>query len=230
MQQQLTLNMAQPLAFAFDSFIVGENGQVMARLNMLAEQVLSGVLYVWGEPGCGKSHLLQALCQRVQENRISGIYLNCKQLLELPAEAIEGMEHMDVVALDDIDVLAGHEEWEEAMFHFYNRAQMENTSLVFSATTPPQSIGIQLPDLKSRLGAGETYRIKALSDIDKRELLTRTAQQRGFALNDEVADFIMQRSARDTASLQRVIEYLDQISLSEQRKITVPFVKRVLGL
>ena len=230
MQQQLTLNIAQPLAFAFDSFIEGENSQLVARLNMLADQAISGVLYLWGEAGCGKSHLLQALCQRVQENQLAGIYLNCKQLLDLPAEAIDGMEQMDVVALDDVDALAGHDEWEEALFHFYNRAQMENTALVFSAVAPPPSINIQLPDLQSRLCAGETYRVKALSDANKRELLTRTAQQRGFNLNDDVADFIMQRSARDTASLQRAIEYLDQISLSEQRKITVPFVKRVLGL
>ena len=137
---------------------------------------------------------------------------------------------MDVVALDDIDALAGHEEWEEAMFHFYNRAAMENTSLLFSAKSSPQGIAIQLPDLKSRLNAGETYRVSGLSDSEKRQLLTQAAQQRGFHLNEDVADFIMQRSARDTASLQRIIEYLDHTSLSEKRAITVPFVKRVLGI
>ena len=229
MFQQLTLNITQPLAHSFESFVAGSNGQLVARLQMLARGSLAGNVFVWGEPGCGKSHLLQAVCYLVQEHQRQGIYLSCKQLLELPAEAIDGLEHMDLVALDDIDALAGHEEWEEAMFHFFNRAAMESTALLFSARVSPQGIGIQLPDLKSRLNAGETYRLAALSDTDKRRLLTQAAQQRGFHLNDEVADFIMQRSARDAASLQKIIECLDHTSLTEQRRITVPFVKKVLG-
>lgn len=230
MNQQLTLNIIQPLSFAFDSFIEGTNQQLVARLKMLASGGMHGNIYVWGEQGSGKSHLLQAMCQQLQQSDVQGIYLSCKQLLELPGEAIEGLEHMDVVALDDIDALAGHEEWEEAMFHFYNRALMEHTSLVFSAQCSPQAVAVELPDLKSRLNAGETYRLHGLSDSDKRQLLTQTALQRGFNLNDEVADFILQRSARDTASLRRVIEYLDHTSLTEQARITVPFVKRVLGI
>lgn len=229
MQQQLTLNIIQPLAYSFESFVEGENAQLVSRLRMLADGVLAGNLFVWGELGCGKSHLLQAVCDLVQANERQGIYLSCRQLRELPAEAIEGLEHMDLVALDDIDALAGHPEWEEAMFHFYNRAQMESTSLLFSARISPQIIGVELPDLKSRLNAGETYHLAALSDGDKRQLLVQAALQRGFHLNDEVVDFIMQRSARDTRSLQRIIESLDRSSLSEQRRITVPFVKKVLG-
>ena len=229
MYQQLTLNIAQPLAYSFESFVSGSNEQLVTRLQMLADGSLAGNLYVWGDPGCGKSHLLQAVCDLVQDHQRHGIYLSCRQLLELPAEAIEGLEQLDLVALDDIDVLAGHEEWEEAMFHFYNRAAMESTSLLFSARVSPQGIGVQLPDLKSRLNAGETYRLAALSDADKRQFLTQAAQQRGFHLNDDVADFIMQRSARDTVSLQKIIECLDHTSLTEQRRITVPFVKKVLG-
>lgn len=230
MIQQLTLNIIQPLAFAFDSFVEGDNQQLFARLKMLADGGLAGNIFIWGEQGCGKSHLLQALGQQMQQGSLQGVYLSCKELRELPVEAIEGLEHMDVVALDDIDALSGHGEWEEAMFHFYNRAAMENTSLVFSAQTSPQNIDIVLPDLKSRLNAGETYRLVGLNDQGKRHLLTMAAQQRGFHLNDEVADFILQRSARDAASLQKVIENLDQSSLTEQRRITVPFVKRVLGI
>ena len=115
------------------------------------------------------------------------------------------------------------------MFHFYNRAALESTALLFSAGVSSQAVPVRLPDLKSRLAAGETYRVAPLGDADKRQLLTQAAQQRGFHLNDDVADFIMQRSARDTASLQKIIECLDQTSLTEQRRITVPFVKKVLG-
>ncbi|PIE41245.1 MAG: DnaA regulatory inactivator Hda [Gammaproteobacteria bacterium] len=230
MSQQLTLNIMQPLAFAFDTFVEGSNHQLVARLKMLSTGGLSGNIYIWGEQGSGKSHLLQAVCQQCQQSSIQGIYLNCRQLLELPAEAIEGLEHMDLVALDDIDALAGHQEWEEAMFHFYNRAQIEHTSLVFSAVCSPQVIAVQLPDLKTRLNAAETYRVNRLGDVDKHQLLTQAAEQRGFYLNDEVANFIMQRSDRDMASLHRIIEHLDHSSLTEQRKITVPFVKKVLGI
>lgn len=230
MIQQLTLNIIQPLTYGFDSFLAGTNQQLITRLRQLAVGEIMGSFFLWGEAGCGKSHLLQAVCLQVQQVQRQGIYLHGKQLRELPAEAIEGLEHMDLVALDDVDALAGDDAWEEALFHFYNRAMMESTVLLFSAQQSPQTIAVALPDLKSRLNAAETYRVQSLSDADKRLFLTRAAQQRGFHLNDEVADFIMLRSARDTASLQQVIERLDKISLSEQRRITVPFVKRVLGI
>ncbi|MDX1696496.1 MAG: DUF815 domain-containing protein, partial [Ketobacteraceae bacterium] len=105
MFQQLTLNITQPLAHSFDSFVEGANDELVARLKMLAEGQVAGNIYVWGEPGCGKSHLLQAVCDRMQERQRHGIYLSCRQLAGLPAEAIEGLEQMDLVALDDIDVL-----------------------------------------------------------------------------------------------------------------------------
>lgn len=229
MAQQLTLNIAQPLSYGFETFVEGANHHLVTRLKLMACGEMAGNLYMWGEQGSGKSHLLQAVCSLAEESERQVIYLSCGQLLDLPPEAIDGLEFLDLVALDDIDALAGSAEWEEAMFHFYNRAAMEQTDLLFSAACSPQAIKVALPDLKSRLNAGETYRLAALGDKDKRQLLTQAAQQRGFMLSDEVADYIMQRSSRDTATLQRIIERLDHRSLLEQRRITVPFVKQVLG-
>lgn len=228
-QRQLTLPLSGVPDPDFASFFARGNEQLLHRLRRLADGAERGQFYLWGSVSAGKSHLLQALCLQAQDNGLGCLYLAGRELLKLHPDVMADMSGWELLCLDDVDRLLGTAGWEEALFHLYNRQRDSGHSLVITAQLPPRQLPPLLADLQSRFMAMELYQVHSLTDDDKCELLRRAAHARGFALADEVATFILQRSSRDMVSLQQVLQRLDQRSLAEQRLITLPFVKKVMG-
>jgi DnaA family protein len=81
---------------------------------------------------------------------------------------------------------------------------------------------------ESRLASGGVYRLVKLSEKDRIEALKSRAHLKGFELNDQVLHFIITHYRRDTVSLFSLLDRIDNMSLIEQRKITVPFIKSLL--
>lgn len=228
-QRQLALPLSGVPDPDFASFYSRGNEQLVHRLQRLAQGDEHGLFYLWGAPASGKSHLLQALCLQAQDSALDCLYLAGRELLKLHPEVLADMNGWGLLCLDDVDLLLTAPGWDEALFHLYNRQRDSSCSLVVSAQVPPQQLPLRLADLQSRFMAMERYQVHNLSDDDKGQLLRQAAHARGFALTDEVASFILQRSSRDMVSLQQVLQRLDQYSLAEQRLITLPFVKKVMG-
>lgn len=228
-QRQLTLPLSGVPDPDFASFYARGNEQLVHRLQRLARGQEQGLFYLWGAPASGKSHLLQALCLQAQDSGLDCLYLAGRELLKLHPDALADMHGWTLLCLDDVDLLLGVTGWDEALFHLYNRQRDGGQSLVVSAQVPPLQLPPLLADLQSRFMAMERYQVHSLSDDDKGQVLRRAAHARGFALTDEVVSFILQRSNRDLVSLQQVLQRLDQSSLAEQRLITLPFVKKVMG-
>lgn len=222
MNTQLPLAISWRDQATFANFYVGENAQLVDSL----QSDKDSLIYLWGEEGSGKSHLLQAVCQ--QENQRTPAYLPMHEIITLQPEVFEGMEAMSVICIDDIHLIAGKKAWEEALFHFFNRARDLGKRMIISATASPNQIGIQLPDLVTRLGWGAVYQLKPLNDEGKKIALQQRAKNRGLLLPDEVIEFVLRRSVRDTNSLFALLDRLDIASLVEQRKLTIPFVKQYL--
>jgi DnaA family protein len=223
------MNTQLPLGFTwrdqatFANFFNGENSQLVASLKSASEPLI----FLWGEAGCGKSHLLQAVCQMASSNT-QPVYLPMQELLELQPAVFEGMETMNPVCIDDVQLLAGNKEWEEALFHLFNRVRDQGGRMIVSATAPPGQLAIQLPDLVTRLGWGTVYQVKPLNDEGKKVALQQRAKNRGLQLPDEVVEYVLRRSLRDMNSLFELLDKLDVASLVEQRKLTIPFVKQYL--
>lgn len=198
----------------------------------MLEQTASGKqkqsLYLWGESGCGKSHLLQACCKRAAENNISVAYLPMQVFRDKPASILEGLDQQQLVCVDDLHVIAGDRSWEEALFHLYNALNDREAVMLMTATVSPTGIKIGLADLKSRLGWGLVYQLQSLSEEEKYLLLKRKADLRGFELPDEVIEYLKVHCRRDLHSLLSILDRIDQASITEQRKITVPFVKTLI--
>ena len=222
--QQLPLNITLDQDNTFASFLIGKN-QFLLEFLKEAGQSCQEFIYIWGSSGCGKSHLLQAFGNQIE----SVIYIPLKEP-GLAPEMLEGLESFQMVCIDDIEVIAGKQAWEEAIFHLYNRIKDASGSLVISANQPPGEMPITLKDLKSRLTAMTVFKLQTLSDNDKQVLLQQKAAAKGFTLGSEVAQFVLSRSSRDLHYLMKALDQLDSASLVAQRKITVPFVKDVLGL
>lgn len=223
MNKQLPLGITWRDQATFSNFLTGDNGQLVDSLQSANE----ALIFLWGEQGCGKSHLLQAVCQ-VDGQSSQPVYLPMQELLVMQPAVLQGMEMMSPVCLDDVHLIAGNQQWEEAVFHLFNRVREQNGRMIISATGSPGNINIQLPDLVTRLGWGTVYQVKPLDDEGKKIALQQRAKYRGLQLPDEVVEYVLRRSARDTNSLFNLLDRLDIASLVEQRKLTIPFVKQYL--
>ena len=202
------------------------------------DDVQQPFFYIWGGKSSGKSHLLKAICNHYLLNQRSSGYIPLDKSHYFAPTVLDNAEQLDVVCLDNLHAVAGDEEWEKAVFDLFNRireqqglfTQGQKTLLVISADCPPHQLAIALPDLRSRLTWGEVYRLNDLNDEQKRTILQRYAYQKGLELSDEVANFLLKRLDRDLHILIEKLVELDHASLQAQRKLTLPFVKEILGL
>ncbi len=226
MSTQLSLGIALRDNATFANYYTGDNAALLHSLQACVQGVGEQFLYVYGPSGVGRSHLLQACCHATTE--LSALYLPLKTHAELSPEMLEGLEQLHLICLDDVDAIVGMPEWEEALFHFYNRAREQGTRLIVSAECPPQPLKIHLADLHSRLACGLALHIHELSDVQKVAALQLRAHQRGLELSDEVGYFLLNHCPRDMSTLFEVLERLDKASLEAKRKLSIPFIKTVL--
>jgi DnaA family protein len=116
------------------------------------------------------------------------------------------------------------------MFNLFNRVQGAGHALVFAGFDKPAACGITLPDLVTRLAAGPVFTLQALDEQAVQAALQLRARGRGLELPDETAQFLLRRLPRDLTSVFDLLDRLDQASMVEQRRLTIPFVKSVLGI
>ena len=207
-----------------------ESAQVIAALQGFIKGNEEHCLFLWGQGGVGLSHLLQASCHYAQAQGLKVQYLPLKDLAEFsPTSLFDGLELMDLVCLDNVERVLGQLEWEQALFSLYNRLKDGGKRILISAKQGPHQLNITLPDLKSRFSWGLVFQLNAMSDEQKQKALQLRAKLRGLDLSEEVAQFILHRAPRDTHQLFHCLDCLDEASLAEQRKLTIPFVKQVLG-
>lgn len=187
-------------------------------------------VYLSGASGTGKSHLLQAVCNAVDDAGRLAIYLPLAQLVEFPpAEVLDSVRDADAIALDDIDAILGKPDWQEALFHLYNQRIAKEKPMYFAASQPARLLEVELADLKSRLTACLAFQLPAMNDEERVAFLQALGTARGITINDACAIYIVQRSGRSSNDLIAVLEQLDKASLVAKRKISVPFIKELLN-
>jgi len=224
------------LGFQLDKAATLENFQNAATdsqlMQYLREKVIAGqepFTFIWGIPGVGKTHLLQALCHELTCAGGTSMYLPLCRYEQLAPEMLEGLEQLDLVCLDDVDAVAGKSGWEQALFSFYNRARAADVRLAVTAHTPPGELKIQLADLHSRLQAAVVYQLHELTDPEKAELLSRRAKLLGIDLAKPVIDYVLLRHDRRVTALMEFLQALDKLSLQQKRPITIPLVRQLMN-
>ena len=225
--EQIPLRFAWQDGFSFENFYPGENVVTMHRLQQITsgESVDEQFLFLWGFANVGKSHLLQASCQQAAESGLSVAYLPLTEIGDLHPEMFAGLEKLSLVCIDDAQVLAGNKEIEEALFHLYNRMRDAGNKMIVAADVSPNALPIALADLQSRLSWGPVFHLQELNDENKIAALQLRAKTRGFELTEEVGLFLIRRSARDMPSLFALLDRMDEASLAQHRKLTIPFVR-----
>jgi DnaA-homolog protein len=231
----MTITKQVPLHFefranqTFDDFFTGCNLEIISHLQKSIAGNGERQIFLWGQSGLGKSHLLQACCHQAQNQQLSSFYFALSRS-ELPDPGLlKGLYSFDVVCFDDIEHIAGNETWELAFFNFFNLHRDQDHTLILSASCQPNEIAIQLPDLKTRLNWGLTLKMQPLCDDDKITALIFKAGQMGFEISPQAGRFLLTHYDRDWSSLWALLKKLDQASLAAKRKLTVPFLKQILN-
>ena len=221
MPEQLTFELAAPQAPSFDNFLPGANDELVNVLARAARGALreTGVL-IWGAPGCGKSHLLQAAVQAALQSHRTASYVAPDEAVPLDPPVADAL-----VAVDDVDRRDASAQ--AALFTLYNALAASGGQLVAASAVPAARIAVR-DDLRTRLGHGLVYEVAALGDAQKPAALRRFAAARGVSLPDDVIDYLLAHFPRDMASLLRALVALDRASLASRRPITVPFVRALL--
>jgi DnaA family protein len=228
MTTQLPLALRWPRRQRFEHFHPGENAVAVEAVRAAAIDASAPWVFVAGPPGSGRTHLLIAACQAAIDVGRTAQYLPLAGLRGSRAAAIRGMAGSDVLAIDDIDSIAGEAEAEHALFDTFNRYRADGATLLFSAAGAPVSLDIALPDLRSRLGSLTQAVLKPLTDAERRSVLRDQAAARGIELDDIVLDWLFAHHARDLGTLLDLLDTLDRASLAAQRRVTVPFLRNLL--
>ena len=212
---------------SFKNFYAATNTAVIAQIeSCVADKSSESSIYLWGTNSAGKTHLLEAACNKATKENLTSAYVPLKYAQDFKPSILDNLEACQLICLDDVDVIAGQAVWEQALFHLYNRASERHVQMIFTATNNVKECNIELPDLVSRLSWGIVLHIQALSDEDKISALQLRASLRGFELPDNVVTYLLRRVPRDTNALFNLLDDLDKASLVAKRKLTIPLVKQ----
>ena len=218
MAEQLVFPLAPEPAPTFANFVAGPNAEVAEALVRFAAALLAetGVL-IWGAPGAGKSHLLQAM--NAAAAGAGRPVRHCPTPAETPEAPPDARALVTVDAVDRADAAA-----QARLFTLYNALQATGGQLAVASSIPPAGLSLR-EDLRTRLGWGLVYEVVPLSDDQKPAALAAFARMRGFHLADEAIAYLLAHGRRDMASLVRALIALDAHSLAHKRPVTVPLIR-----
>ena len=223
---QLPLALRYPPDQRLESF-VGAPAGAIEQLRALATERGDG-LYLVGSAGTGKTHLCLALAAATDQAGRRAAYVPLAAAKGRLRQALEALDDYDVIALDGLDALAGEREDQVALFDFHNRARSGGQNVVYSGRSAPAAEAIELPDLRSRLSQCARIVLRPLDDPGRRELLRDRSQRRGLVVEDAALEWMLAHVERDPATLTALLDRLDRESLAAQRRVTVPFLRRVV--
>lgn len=220
--RQLPLPIACGDAPDFERFVVGENTAALAALRRLAAGPAEATpLYLWGGPGLGKSHLLQALAGAWQGRGLTVGRLDAQG--PLPAAWDPAWAALLIDHADRLDAPRQH-----AAFRLFVEAGGFGRPVVAAGRLPPVDLPLR-DDLRSRLGWGLVFQLRPPGEAEARAALQAEARRRGLVLPEELLDWLLRRQARDLGHLMGLLDRLDAYALEHRRAITLPLLRAMLG-
>jgi len=218
---QLPLALKPPRRPRFENFIIGPNQAVVATLSQGVEG--GGWYFLAGPSGSGRSHLVSAFfadrCSRGERAHFIALGRTRQRML---------LEHADGdwVVIDDVDVLAGDEAGELALFNALNRWRSERTGVLMSGAGRER---FELPDLRSRLGQATRLTLKPLAEGELSALIRGLAGEHEVLLGRGAVDYILSRAPRNAGRMAELVEAAAHRALTERRTLSVPLVRDILN-
>jgi DnaA family protein len=225
---QIPLGFGAPPHLRLAGFVAGDNAAALDAVAAVGQGRSDAWLYLAGPPASGKSHLLAAACHEAAARGAQ--YLPLARLGAGAEEALIALAPRPLVAVDDVEVVAGRLGAEIALFDAYNRVRDAGGVMLLAARHRPGLLGLALPDLASRLAACTLFELALLGEAERRAVFLARAAERGLSIDDGVLEFLFRRHARDLGALLALLDRIDRESLAAQRRVTVPFVRRLIAV
>src|SRR3954469_22000657 len=229
--------------YNFENFVVGPCN----RLPHAASVAVAGSpgkaynpLFIHGGVGLGKTHLLQAICQSVLERAPQSriLYLSCDSFINQFIQAVQHGDmsqfryryrHVDVLLIDDIHFLRGHDRTQEEFFHTFNTLYQGNKQIILSADAPPSEIPELEERLVSRFNWGLVARIEKPCYETRVAILQKKAALRGLALPDDVICYVATKVMNNTRELEGAITRIQGMAMLQEGKIDMDLARAALG-
>jgi len=228
MSEQISLPIRLQDWASLENYFLPAGSSNRALLDSLAS-VNWQVVYLHGPSSSGKTHLLQASCRFWQEEKGSRVmYLPLRDLAESSSDLLQGLDQLDLLALDDLEVVAHQADWEESIFHLFNALQHRGARMIFASRFVPTELPLQLADLRSRVLSGTSWRLEPLDEQNLRNALVKRAERLGLTLASQVLDYLFTRYSRDARTLFELLDRLDKYAFNQQRQITLPLIRSYL--
>jgi len=223
--------MALPLSHndkaSFDNYWVGNNYELVTALRAMVQTVEPNVLYIYGPSSSGKSHLLFAAMRLAKQDGVKTSYISLADE-HVNTDMLGILDVDNLVFIDNLHAWAGDQAKERALFTLFEQIKHAGGQLVVASSQPPEGSGFVILDLVSRLMSGLIYGLHRLTEEQQLDAIKMRANQRGLLISDEVVKFLLKHSSRDNRELFTILEQIDQASLIEKRRITIPFIQSLL--
>ncbi len=162
-------------------------------------------LFLSGESGTGKTHLLSAIYKQYLTTNNMAILLSVGEVLD-DANALSGLEMFSLILLDDIHLIGGRADWQEALFHLINRARVNDCKLIYTANVPAQALDLQLLDLTTRLAQALQFALPNGAHLaDRQAVLDAILKQKGWQLPDSIKSYFVEEGPHLPADMVKVL-------------------------
>ncbi len=216
----------------FETFVTEKESQAVALSGLQSAliQTNGNAFYLYGESGAGKTHLLQASCRYVTEKGQTSVYLPFgDHSLPLIPDVLIGLEQTPLVCLDDMTEIVGDSKWELALANLITKSSVQGHTVILAGQVSINDWSIKTNELAKALMM--VLPIELHSVIEKEEVivaLQRHSKRLGFELPNDVGNYLVKQFSADLQELLAVLKLLEQATLVEKRRLTLPFVKQVL--
>jgi chromosomal replication initiator protein len=208
--------------YTFENFVVGPCNRFAHAASVGAAEAPGAAynpLFLHGNVGLGKTHLLQSLCFSLLDNweGVRILYLSCETFVNHFIGALENgniqafrnkYRNVDVLVVDDIHLLANKERTQEEFFHTFNTLYNAGKQIVLSSDSPPKDIPTLQERLVSRFKWGLVTELETPCYETRVAILKRKSRQRGRELPDDVAGLLAERIDNNIRELEGAITKL----------------------
>jgi len=228
--------------FSFDNFVVGSSNRfAYAACLAVAESPAKAYnpLFLYGNVGLGKTHLLQAITQHIKAHHpgLNYCYLSSESFTNELIEAIrhrstsrfrQKYRNIDVLLIDDIHFIAGKESTQEEFFHTFNSLHNNRKQIIISSDRPPREIANLEERLSSRFAWGLITDIQPPDYETRVAILRKKSEREPVNVPDEVISFIAEQVRRNIRELEGALIRVVAYSLLDESPVSLDMAKLIL--